>query len=161
VIWTRVTPNTPTGPVPVEWRVSDDSGMRRIVRYGVTYTDATWDYTVKIDVARLSPGTTYYYQFSLGSEMSLAGRTRTLPWGSVDRLRFAVSCSNYPYGFFNSYRAVAARADLDLVMHSSARQVRRFVPPGQCAPNGFGGEQAGQWDSQHAQQRDAIPGVMN
>jgi alkaline phosphatase D len=36
----------------------------------------------------------------------------------VSRLRFAVvSCANYPYGFFNSYRAIATRADLDAVIH--------------------------------------------
>ncbi len=33
-------------------------------------------------------------------------------------LRFAVaSCSNYPYGFFQVYRRIAERADLDFVLH--------------------------------------------
>ncbi|MBQ1764773.1 MAG: alkaline phosphatase D family protein, partial [Aquincola sp.] len=38
--------------------------------------------------------------------------------GQVDRLRMAVvSCSNHAYGYFNAYRHIAERADLDLVMH--------------------------------------------
>lgn len=118
IIWTRITPASPEDLIPVEWRISDDSGMRRILQRGLTYTNAGWDYTVKVDVTRLDPGTTYYYQFSLRGELSPVGRTKTLAAGSPARLRFALaSCSNLPYGYFNAYRAIAARADLDFVMH--------------------------------------------
>ena len=42
----------------------------------------------------------------------------TLPADGVERLRMAVvSCSNYPFGFFNAYGRIAERADLDLVLH--------------------------------------------
>jgi alkaline phosphatase D len=46
------------------------------------------------------------------------GRTKTAPMGSLSRLRLAVvSCSKFPFGFFNAYRHLALRADLDAVVH--------------------------------------------
>ncbi len=118
VIWTRVTPSRPEDPLVVEWIVAEDPLMRRVRQRGVTSTSAAYDFTVKVDVARLDPGTSYYYQFRSQGVDSPIGRTRTLPGGTVDRIRFAVvSCSNYPYGFFNSYRLIAARLDLDFVTH--------------------------------------------
>ena len=45
-------------------------------------------------------------------------RTRTLPVGGTRQLRMAVvSCSNFAYGYFNVYRRLAERADLDMVVH--------------------------------------------
>jgi alkaline phosphatase D len=62
--------------------------------------------------------TTYYYEFNVGRARSPVGRTRTLPLDAVSRARLAVvSCSNYPYGFFNVYGRIAARPDLDAVLH--------------------------------------------
>jgi alkaline phosphatase D len=73
---------------------------------------------VKVDAGRLQAGTTYYYQFSCANALSPVGRTRTLPAGSTGRVRLGVaSCANYPYGFFNAYRAMAQRPDLDAVLH--------------------------------------------
>ena len=66
----------------------------------------------------MRPNTTYYYRFTAQGQDSPIGRTRTLPVGPTDRLRLAVvSCSNHAYGYFNAYRRVAQRADLDLVIH--------------------------------------------
>jgi len=114
----RAPPLFPQDLMPVEWTLSDDPGMSRILQRGLTYTNADFDYTVKVDVGRLNPATTYYYQFTARGESSPVGRTKTLPLGSLQSLRFAVvSCSNYPYGFFNAYRAIAARGDLDFVTH--------------------------------------------
>jgi PhoD-like phosphatase, N-terminal domain/PhoD-like phosphatase len=118
VIWTRLTPVSTEDPIVVEWLIAEDPELRRLQQRGVTYTNVLWDYTVKVDVARLEPGKTYYYQFRAQGSESRVGRTRTLPLGDVDRLRFAVaSCSNYPYGFFNAYRQIANRLDLDFVTH--------------------------------------------
>lgn len=118
ILWTRITPPSDDDVIPVEWTISDDPGMRRILQRGLTYTNSAFDYTVKVDVTRLNPAQTYYYQFAARGAQSPVGRTRTLPLGRVDRLRFAVSsCSNYPYGFFNAYRMIAGRADLDCVLH--------------------------------------------
>jgi alkaline phosphatase D len=76
------------------------------------------DHTVKVDAQGLESGRTYYYRFDAGGEQSPVGRTRTLPEATISRLRLAVaSCSNYPFGYFNAYRHIAARGDLDLVLH--------------------------------------------
>lgn len=118
ILWTRVTPNPGDDFVAVEWQISDDPSLRRVLQRGLTYTNSGYDFTVKVDVARLQPGQTYYYRFLYQGEASPVGRTKTLPLGAVDRLRFAVcSCSNHPQGFFNSYRMIARRADLDAVFH--------------------------------------------
>jgi alkaline phosphatase D len=118
ILWTRVTPASRFEHVHVHWRVARDARMRRIVDSGHVWTDSGRDFTVKVDAAGLRPDTTYYYQFSTRGAFSPVGRTKTLPFGGGRSLRFAVvSCSNYPYGYFNVYRRVAQRADLDLVLH--------------------------------------------
>jgi alkaline phosphatase D len=118
MIWTRVTPTVDEAVIPVEWLMAEDPRLTRVIQRGLTYTNVAFDYTVKVDVTRLNPNTTYYYQFSYKGTNSPVGRTQTLPLGSVERLRFGVvSCSNLPYGFFNSYRLLANRADLNFVLH--------------------------------------------
>lgn len=118
IIWTRVSVPTAEDYVEVRWTMSRDPQMNRIEHRGVAYTNPAFDYTVKVDVPRLNPGTTYYFQFSVGNTTSPIGRTKTAPAGRVNRARFAVtSCSNHPYGFFNAYGRIAARADLDCVLH--------------------------------------------
>jgi alkaline phosphatase D len=120
ILWTRLTPAHGEGDpqLPVEWALADDPAMRNVYQAGRTYTNSLFDYTVKVDATRLQAGATYYYQFSYGGAKSPIGRTRTLPLGAVSRLRLGVaSCANYPYGFFNAYRALSRRDDLDAVLH--------------------------------------------
>lgn len=118
ILWTRVSPAAASATVVVEYRVASDPSMARVIQRGRLQTDASRDHTVKIDVAGLKAGTTYYYQFSSQGQLSPVGRTRTLPEGRTARLRMAVaSCSNHAYGFFNAYRRIALRADLDVVIH--------------------------------------------
>jgi len=117
ILWTRVTPAS-TGSVSLECVVATDPGFSSIVVRQSLSADATADYTVKTDVTGLQAQTTYYYRFSSGGATSAVGRTRTLPAGNASRLRLAVvSCSNLAQGYFNAYRRVAERADLDLVLH--------------------------------------------
>lgn len=116
VLWTRVAGTADT--VDVGWRIAADPAFARIIASGSIRTAAARDFTVKVDAGGLEPGTPYHYSFNVGRHVSPTGRTRTLPTLQVPRLRFAVvSCSNYPYGFFNVYRRIAARADLDAVLH--------------------------------------------
>ena len=120
ILWTRVTPSDPstTQPVDVRWRIGVDPELRRAVSSGTAQTSAARDYTVKVDVGGLVPGATYYYAFDTAGEQSPIGRTKTFPLNGADRMRFAlVSCSNYPAGFFNVYRCIANRPDLDAVVH--------------------------------------------
>ena len=117
MLWTRVTTARADG-ADVSWSVATDPAMSRIVARGEGRTGAPRDFTVKVDVAGLSPGTTYYYRFEAERSRSPVGRTRTLPRGAMSRLRLGVaSCSNYPFGYFNAYAALAARSDLDAVVH--------------------------------------------
>lgn len=118
ILWTRVTRNGPRRAVPVQWTVARDAAFTQVVLRGTAKTNPDRDYTVKVDAIGLQPGSTYYYRFKAEGAESPIGRTRTLPVGAVDRLRMAVvSCSNHAYGYFNAYRHIAARADLDLVLH--------------------------------------------
>jgi alkaline phosphatase D len=129
ILWTRVTLDRLEGSagagseealesVTVAWRVGLDPELTREVAAGRVTTDASLDYTVKIDVDGLEPNTTYYYQFGVLDQLSAVGRTKTLPVGNVERLRFAVAaCASYAHGFFNAYRSIAERSDLDLVLH--------------------------------------------
>ncbi|MES2488315.1 MAG: alkaline phosphatase D family protein [Pseudomonadota bacterium] len=117
ILWTRITAPV-NAPVPVNYVVASDPEMKHVVSSGLTQATADRDYTVKVDASGLQPFTTYYYQFSVGSFTSPVGRTRTLPTGSPERLRFGVVvCASYAHGLFNAYRRVAERADLDFVLH--------------------------------------------
>ena len=118
MLWTRVSPAASGSAVEVRWRVGSDEQFTRIVARGTATASAARDYTVKVDAGSLQPGRTYYYAFDSGGEQSPVGRTRTLPAAGAERLRLAVvSCSNYPAGYFNVYRCVANREDVDLVVH--------------------------------------------
>ena len=118
IIWTRLSPVARRGVVPVFWEVSVDRAFRHVVKRGVTRTDASRDFTVKVDVSRLPAGRRFYYRFRSGRAMSPVGMTRTLPRGAVDEVKLAVfSCSNYPAGFFHAYGEAARRNDLFASVH--------------------------------------------
>jgi alkaline phosphatase D len=112
IIWTRITTDSLLSHV--DWRVATDTAMTQIVQQGSTTTDASKDYTVKIDVTGLQPNTIYYYEFSAEQHNSIRGRTRTTPTAvNTDSLRFAVaSCGSYGSGYFNVYRQITKRNDL-------------------------------------------------
>lgn len=137
VLWTRISPEA-TGAVGVAWEIAEDPDFDRIVNGGGVTTDESLDYTVKVDADALDPATTYYYRFRAQQRVSPIGRTRTAPDGAADRLRFAVaSCSKYSEGYFVAYRAIAARHDLDAVIHlgdyiyenGDTGPVRPHLPP--------------------------------
>lgn len=116
ILWTRVTSHA--DEVTVTYEVSESMDFDDIVTSGDFVTDASRDYTVKVDAKGLSAGTTYYYRFLADGVTSMIGRTRTAPQGAVERLRFGVmSCSNYAFGYFHGYRDAAMRADLDAIIH--------------------------------------------
>ena len=118
VLWTRITVRHPRKPVKVKWVVATDPNLNHRVDAGVTVTGPARDFTVKVLARRLNPATTYYYRFFALGEASKVGRTRTLPVGDVERLRLGmVSCSNWPFGFFNAYALLAQREDLDAILH--------------------------------------------
>ncbi len=116
VLWTRV---TATGAVDVTWELSDSMAFERIVKSGTFTTGPERDHTVKLLAEGLEPGGVWYYRFRSGGTTSPIGRARTLPVGRLDRLGIALaSCSNYAFGYFNAYDAIAADADVDFVLHT-------------------------------------------
>jgi alkaline phosphatase D len=118
ILWTRVTPGDVDGPVDVRWLLATDPALTAVVGGGTVRTSAASDFTVKVDAGGLEPGRTYYYAFDVGRDRSPVGRTKSAPDGPVDRVRLAsLCCSNYPAGYFTVYRHVAARNDLDAVVH--------------------------------------------
>jgi alkaline phosphatase D len=119
MLWTRVTPTAAAAAAPatVRWRVADDERLSRVVAQGSATARLERDFIVKVDAAGLRPGATYFYAFDAAGEQSPVGRTRTLPARGAARLRLAVvSCSDFEKGYFNAYRNVAARQDLDAVL---------------------------------------------
>ncbi|PHN05258.1 alkaline phosphatase D family protein [Flavilitoribacter nigricans] len=120
VIWTRVTPESTDGsPLELNWVMATDPELANIVTEGTVSTGPERDYTVKVDVTGLSPGTTYYYGFNALGKSSLTGKTKTTPIaGNIDHFKFGVvSCSNYQAGYFNAYARLAERTDLDAIIH--------------------------------------------
>ncbi|MYF77070.1 MAG: alkaline phosphatase [Acidobacteria bacterium] len=116
LLWTRVSGSS-DDRVAVRWQVARDPGMQEVVAEGEGTTGPGRDYTFKATAPGLNPGTTYHYRFEALGERSPVGRTKTLP-RNTDHVRLAfVSCSNLPFGYFNVYRRIAERDDLDAVLH--------------------------------------------
>jgi alkaline phosphatase D len=127
LLWTRVTPSPEAVPgsglgpdVQVGWELAEDRAFARIVASGTIAATAASDHTVKADVRGLRPATSYWFRFTADSAVSPAARTRTAPAAdaAVPGVRFGVaSCANWEAGHFSAYRHLAARADLDAVLH--------------------------------------------
>lgn len=121
VIWTRVSPESPEGVDSVEvfYEMALDQDFEDRTAAGTATTGASRDFTVKVDVQDLKWGRDYYYRFALDGRWSPIGRTRLAPKGDeMSQLRFAVCVgSSYARGYYHGYRHIAARADLDAVLH--------------------------------------------
>ena len=118
-LWTRWTPTGATASAEVQWVIATDSALRTVIRRGTATARPDVDWTVHVDASGLSPSTTYYYRFTApDGEVSALGRTRTAAAGAASHLRFAVaSCSSLYSGWFNAYRRIAERRDLDAMIH--------------------------------------------
>ncbi|MCC2279358.1 alkaline phosphatase D family protein [Streptomyces sp. ET3-23] len=127
LLWTRVTPVPDAAPgsgrgpaVEVGWEVAEDASFTRVVARGAVTATAAGDHTVKADVRGLRPATGYFYRFTAGTAVSPVARTRTAPAHDAPAggIRFGVvSCANWESGWFSAYRHLAARRDLDAVLH--------------------------------------------
>jgi alkaline phosphatase D len=116
ILWTRITTSAPSETV--QWQIATDANFNNVVNSGSVTTDASKDYTVKVDATGLQENTWYYYRFSANGINSVIGRTRTAPTTGISNLRFAVlSCSNLPNGYFHVYRDIANRNEVDAVLH--------------------------------------------
>lgn len=118
ILWTRVTPlSLEDGDIPVTVVVAEDAEFTQGLISRPASALRARDWTVKVDFAGLEAGKRYFYRFEALGQTSPTGSTKTAG-DDPDRVRFAVvSCSNYPNGYFNAYRFVAEREDLDMVLH--------------------------------------------
>lgn len=145
ILWTRVTPSdlSSNEAIAVDWVIACDPQLSNIARSGQFITDASRDFTVKVDPTLLDSFSTYYYQFAVTLSdgevvKSPIGRTKTAPSSQdpVEHLRIAsAACNSYTFGYFNAFGRIAERADLDLVIHlgdyiyeGGGGQVRNHLP---------------------------------
>ena len=122
ILWTRVTPKSGTGPIPVTYEVTDPADPAAPVLTGTATASESRDFCVKVDVTGLKPGTAYLYKFKVSTEageiVSREGRTKTTSaTGSAPVRMGVVSCSNWQFGFFNAYEALSREEDLDVIIH--------------------------------------------
>jgi phosphodiesterase/alkaline phosphatase D-like protein len=122
ILWTRVTPKSGTGPIPVTYEVTDPADPAAPVLTGTATASESRDFCVKVDVTGLKPGTAYLYKFKVSTEageiVSREGRTKTpSATGNAPVRMGVVSCSNWQFGFFNAYEALSREEDLDVIIH--------------------------------------------
>ncbi|APT85688.1 alkaline phosphatase D family protein [Corynebacterium aquilae] len=132
ILWTRATttPNDAPGAgagvaTPLAWQLSRDPEFRHIVASGQALAQPESDGCIKVEAQGLEPHTSYYYRFTVtggayAGQTSPTGRTQTAPspGAKVDSYRIALlSCSNWEAGFFQPYRDLATRGDIDIALH--------------------------------------------
>lgn len=117
LLWTRYVGKGDSAKLRVE--VSENPDFAKVAAGGEAITGPWRDWTTKITVTGLKPGTRYHYRFvAADGTKSPVGRTRTLPQGNAARFGIAIfSCSNMGFGYFNAYAHAAARDDIDLAVH--------------------------------------------
>ncbi len=144
VLWTRIAvPKQLSQAQRVKWQLARDEHFSDILKQGSVRTGAESDFSVKMHVDGLEPGATYYYRFEHQGVTSEPGRTRTLPAGSLERLGLAIaSCSNYPFGYFNAYDAIAKDERVDFVLH-----LGDYIY--EYGPDGYGGDTGERLGRQH------------
>lgn len=130
VLWTRFTPakKAPKKAFLVRWLLwiqEPNRKERKPELTGKATAAEEFDFTVKVDVSGLQPGTRYAYRFECGQAKSPEGEFR-LPLPATEpmaTLSYAVfSCANRGFGNFRAYAAAVERsrelsAPLDFWLH--------------------------------------------
>ena len=120
IIWSHISPTNPDSvSLTGRWEISSDTTFSNILQTGFFLADSSQSFTVKIDVTGLNPASIYYYRFlDLAGNTSAWGRTKTLAINNTSNSKLAVmSCSSIFSGFFNAYRRLSERDDLQLIIH--------------------------------------------
>lgn len=129
ILWTHPVPEDSNTNLPVCLRYQtskskSDWSKENLVDDSYAWTTSEVDYSFKVETANLSPKTQYYYRFFSchdPSVVSPVGSFKSIPEyndDQVDSLKLAVfSCSNLPFGYFNAYRAAAARKNAEYFVH--------------------------------------------
>ena len=118
ILWTAIKADTSIQTFDIKWQLASDSTFATLADSGVYTIDSTTGFTFKVDVGNLTPNTHYCYRFGYNGTWSVTGFTRTAPDSVQDSLSFVVvSCSSLFSGYFNAYRQMAWRHDLNAVIH--------------------------------------------
>lgn len=119
LLWTRYVPPGSSDEVRLQAEMALDPEFTRVIGGATVRTGAYRDWTAKLTIDGLQPGTTYWYRFiAPDGSISPVGRTRTLPIGDVASFKLGLfSCANLPIGWFNAYAHAAEREDMDLWLH--------------------------------------------
>jgi alkaline phosphatase D len=122
VLWTRLAPEPieadggmPACNVPVQWELSLDPSMCRVVRRGEAVATPVFAHSVHVEIDGLEPGREYWYRFIASTHKSPIGRTKTLPHrdSGLDSFRFI---TNYTHGYFVAYEHMI-RDEPDFIIH--------------------------------------------
>ncbi|MBN9118753.1 MAG: alkaline phosphatase D family protein [Planctomycetes bacterium] len=126
VLWTRLAPKPleeaggmRPEAVEVRWELSDDAGMKNVLKSGTTTATPQLGHSVHVVAEGLKPDRWYFYRFHCGDATSPVGRTRTAPerTSTPEKLNFAfASCQHYEQGLYTAYEYMA-KDELDLVFH--------------------------------------------
>ncbi|MES2321461.1 MAG: alkaline phosphatase D family protein [Pseudomonadota bacterium] len=119
VFWTRVTSSAGIDAIPVRLEVSTSSNFDAIVASADLTAVRQYDYTVRVKVTSLSPGTRYHYRFVSGQDKSAAGTAKTAPAAasSPAQMRFAwLTCQDWSVNHWAAMDLIAAE-ELDFLVH--------------------------------------------
>ncbi len=116
LLWTRYVGEADT---TLEWQVSETQDFNNPVSEGQVKASPNRDWCAKAIASGLAPNRWYFFRFvAPDGTVSPIGRTRTLPQGPTEKFRMAVfSCSNFGFGWFNSYAHAVEANDCDLAVH--------------------------------------------
>ncbi|WP_164156599.1 alkaline phosphatase D family protein [Sandarakinorhabdus rubra] len=117
-LWTRYASVTGAATM-LKLEVAEDEGMSRVIaRAEAVAGPDSWG-TAQVRLSGLPEGRWIWYRFTApDGTQSMVGRTKTLASGKLSALKLGVvSCSNRPFGHFNAYAHLAARDDIDAVIH--------------------------------------------
>lgn len=117
VLWTKLAPEQKEKRHEVSIYLSEDSTEVFNNFKKKVWVDKEKDFTLKLLLEGLTPGTTYYYAFSTSNDQSAIGRTRTLPVYEQQIKLAIVSCSHFETGYFNVYKAISQINDLNAIVH--------------------------------------------
>lgn len=129
ILWTHPVPADSSTNLPVCLRYQTtkkygDWSHASLVDDSYAWTTSEVDYSYKVEITGLQPKTQYWYRFFSCHDHSIVspvGAFKTMPDyedADVNSLKLAVfSCSNLPFGYFNAYRAAAARKNVDYFVH--------------------------------------------
>ncbi len=110
LLWTRYVPAGGDSARLVA-EISDTPDFARVIASGAFVTGAWRDWTAKVTLDGLTPGTDYHYRFAAADgTRSPVGRTRTLPNDGARAFTAAIfSCSNVGFGWFTLMATPRAR----------------------------------------------------